>query len=409
MGDIDHVVSVTSKGGPQDISLVSFKRGPLEEYLAASASILIRRFDFTLLNYQDFTGWPEGPENSHYESDVFYQQKVDAGKAAYTKGVQIIRPSRPKHRIFESIQNPSTGGGRNQYVEFVAQDWRNARIAKISTDPSATVPYFRAGESRLPFEVSPAFFRPDVLQKYKADQDKYTVDEENRTIRCRNIWELRGYDVNEAGQVHTYLCYLRELPYQEQLYWQSFNEKPKANISIRAFTNDFEGEFYDLDAPLLSVLSTIRSWSESELDWWQLVDDSLLERVSVPRAESRNEWSDAFLDLAKLVIEGFRVRPLRKVLRNLDIQFGDEGSLALLEKVLNGHNALKDGDRLEGLRTVQYLRTKGNAHVSGGESLDLAKSALELHGTFAEHFERVCGDVARELNLIEDVLRPSDS
>jgi hypothetical protein len=70
-----------------------------------------------------------------------------------------------------------------RYVEFIAQDWRNNRLARISTDPAATTNYFEAAKNSLPFEVSPAFFRPDVLLKYKADCDKYTI--ESRQIHCR--------------------------------------------------------------------------------------------------------------------------------------------------------------------------------------------------------------------------------
>jgi hypothetical protein len=46
-------------------------------------------------------------------------------------------------------------------------------------------------------------------------------------VSCRSAWHLPGYDVNEAGQIHAYICDLRQLPYSEQLYWQSFNVEPK--------------------------------------------------------------------------------------------------------------------------------------------------------------------------------------
>ena len=53
-GDWERVVSVTLGETHRDISLVSFKREPLEEYLAASDSILVRMFDFTLLDTEKF-------------------------------------------------------------------------------------------------------------------------------------------------------------------------------------------------------------------------------------------------------------------------------------------------------------------------------------------------------------------
>ena len=402
-GDLDHVVSVTSKETQRDVALVSFKREPLEQYLAASNTVLIRMFDFTLLRRGrdfEFTSWPDDPEDVFNESEVlFYRQKVDTGKAAYTRGVQIIRPSRPKAEIFSSLKASWSGEDEKEYVEFIAWDWRNKRTTKISTDPTATTNSFHTRDNSLPFELSPAVFKPEVLLKYKADQDQYTIDERIRTIRCRSAWVLESYDINEAGQVHAYIVDLRGLPYQEQLYWLSFNEDPKGGISKRALENDFKGECTD-PGPLENVLFIVRGWTESDLTWWKLREEVLLERVSTPRTSSRDEWANAFKDLSKLIIEGFQVKAIRKGLEGMDIAFDKgEKSIALLEKFLIGHSKINDGQKLEGLRTVQHIRTTF-AH-SGGEADDLANNALQEQKTFYAHFESVCGTVADELKLIE--------
>lgn len=92
-GEWEPVVSITS-GETNPVSLVSFTRKPLEEYLAASDSILVRMFDFTLLNRKDFIAWPKGPDDVVKNETLFYRQKIDAGKAAYTRGVQIVEPKR---------------------------------------------------------------------------------------------------------------------------------------------------------------------------------------------------------------------------------------------------------------------------------------------------------------------------
>jgi hypothetical protein len=74
-------------------------------------------------------------------------------------------------------------------------------------------------------------------------------------VSCRSAWNLRGIDVNEAGQVHAYICYLRNLPYAEQLHWLGYNEKPKAGISKRAVKTDFEGSFEYAESPLEQLLA----------------------------------------------------------------------------------------------------------------------------------------------------------
>src|SRR5208337_3989469 len=207
------------------------------------------------------------------------------------------------------------GGSHREYVTFIAEDWRHKRVAEISTDPVATTNYFQANENDLPFELSPAFFRPEVLSKYKTDRDKYTVDE--REIHCRAAWTLRAYDVNDAGQVFAYICYLRSLPYNEQLHWKSYNEEPKAFISERAFINDFKGEFVSFQHPRAELLSILQRWQARRVEWWTLRDEDLLHRANAPISASKDEWAEAVMDLSKLVVEGFEVKPLRAVLTSV--------------------------------------------------------------------------------------------
>ena len=402
-GEFDHIVSITRKDNNNGEILISFKRDRLEQYLAASNSVLVRMFDFMFLRQGEFTRWPDGPENMLSESDYFfYRQKIDPGKAAYARGVQIVRPSRSKIELFKSIQGRSSEVDENASVEFIALDWRNNKITTISTAKSATTNYFQDSDNHLPYETSPVFFRPEVLLRYKSDREKYTVSEELGFIRCRGSWELRTYDANEAGQIHTYICDLRNLPHQEQLYWKSFNEEPKSGISERAFIADFKGEWPETIRPLEGVLSIARRRATSDVAWWKIGDESLRGSVNTPRTSSRDEWARAFTDLSKLIIEGFVVRDIRKRLEESGITFdGQERSLKLIERFLMGHNALADGERLIGLRTVQYGRSKADAHRDGSAARDFADDALREHGGYPAHFESVCGQVVEELTMIE--------
>ena len=405
-GDWTQIVSVTSKDKRDGITVVSFSREHLDQFLAASNSVLVRMFDFELLRRSNFVEWPKGAENEvRLSQDLFYRQKVDPEKAAYTRGVQIIRPRSPSREIFESIKSGLRGPAGIGYVEFSVWDRRNQRLASVSTDPSASTSYFDATENTLPFEVSPAFFRPEVLLKYKADKQKYTIDEEHRTIYCRGGWSLRTYDINEAGQVHTHIRYLRELPYKEQLYWLSFNEHLKTDISERAFLNDYLGQPADIVDPLVTVVLTVKAWSESGVAFWRLRDDKLLEQVNTPRTASRQEWAQGFSDLSKLVVEGFEIPVLRAKLKEMIIPFDkDEKSLSLIEKVLIGSGMIPSGSRLDGLRAVQEIRSKVASHVGGARAVKLEREAATDHGTFSAHFESICTTVVQELKMIERAL-----
>jgi hypothetical protein len=63
--------------------------------------------------------------------------------------------------------------------------------------------------------------------------------------------------------------------------------------------------------PLQRVLSIVRRWHHDKVAWWTLRDEKLLERVNTPLSASRDEWAEAFMDLAKLVVEGFETKPIR--------------------------------------------------------------------------------------------------
>jgi len=404
-GDLEPVVSVTTREDKgNNVSLISFKWEPLEEYLVASNASLVRMFDFTLFQQSEFLGWPNELPQKFYDSDhFFYYRQVMPDHAAYTRGIQIIRPRSPDKVVFTRIMGEWFGKNTKEYVEFIANDWRNKRIAKISTDPSATANYFNAGGNSLPFELSPVFFRPEVLLKYKADRDKYTVGE--RDVTCRTAWYLKGIDVNEAGQVHAYICDLRRLPYEEQLHWLSFNEPPKTSISKRAFVNDFKGEWVTFMGPLQKVLSVIRRWYSDKVAWWTLRDEKLLDRVNTPLTESRDEWAEAFMDLAKLVVEGFETKSIRTKLDTAQVPYEkDEKTIALLEKLLSKGGASGQRQKLIGLRTVQLLRSKAKGHVGGSEAEQLVQDALMEHETFGNHFRHVCIQVADELEVIEQLI-----
>lgn len=406
-GDFDCVVSVTIGSGFDEVSLVSIQREPLELYLAASDSILVRMFDFTCSQRSEFAGWPNEPEKQFFESDdLFYRQKIDSEKAGYTRGIQVVPLSRHRADIFSSYHDEWFGNQEKEYVEFLAYDWRNRQETKISTDPDATTNYFVAKENSLPYETSPAFFRPEVLSKYKSDRDKYIYDEVNRTIRCRDQWMLKGIDVNEAGQVHAYIYDLRMLPHKEQLHWQIFNEPGKTGISKRSFESDFEGKWSSETDSLQDIRPVLEKWDRKHARWWKLREKKLLNQTTAPRTENRDEWGRSFLDLSHVVIEGFVPKAIKGELDTANVSYQAEKSIALLEKLLVAKSLLEPDEKLDGLRSVSYFRNKTNAHVKGSTFDKLSREVLQTHGSYSGHFLDVCNTVYSELLLIEKAFGP---
>ena len=406
-GDMEPVVSITNPSTRGGLTLITCKREPLEQYLAATDSVLVRFFDFTMVKRGQFTSWRGGIRERNNETRfLFYVQCVHPDGHAFTRGAQVLPVTTPKDILFRSITEPRSRRSGRQYASFVALDWRNNKIEEISTDPESTTNYFEAEANSLPLELSPAFFRAEVLSKYKADRDKYTIHEAERLITCRGAWELKSYDINEAGQVHAYICDLRNFPYQEQLHWKSHNEKPKGTISKRAFENDFQGTWSSRITALERVLHTLRRWVKQRSDWWQVRDEAILLRVNTPVSNSKDEWAQSFLDLSKAVVEGFQTRPIRGLVRQEKIAFDKEDrTLALLEKLLTSQ-VPGDGQpmRLQGLRAAYRIRSKVQSHIGGTEADEIARKALVEHGSYREHFEHICNQIAKELEQIEEAL-----
>ena len=292
------------------VALITFRREPLEEYLAASNSVLIQMFDFTLSGQGESTRWPDGPEEVVTMNDrFFYRQKVDPGKAAYTRGVQIIPPGRPKGEIFTSLNANGSGKKESHYVEFVALDRRNNRITKISTDPTATTNYFEAHNNTLPFELSPAFFRPEVLSKYKvrSRQIHDRRETQNYTLPgCMGIAQLLMS--TKQGKFTPIFATSEVFPIRSSRIGRASMRSPKTGISKRALEHDIRGEWTSIVDPLEDIRSIAERWANSDLTGWHLREESLLERVNTPRTSSRDEWAQAFMDLSKLIVEGFQVK-----------------------------------------------------------------------------------------------------
>lgn len=293
-----------------------------------------------------------------------------------------------------------------QYASFIAHDRKNGLVREISCAPGATANYFT--DSDLPFETSPLFFRPEVLAKYKADTDKYKVSD--RSIQCRAAWYLKTYDINDAGQVHTYVVYLRDLPYEEQLYWKAYNEPPKGPISNRAMKTDFEGCWDTEYDPLSSLKAKLKNLNEADVPWWTLRSDKLLDQANYPVTPSADEWANELLHLDQLIVEGFEEKWLRNEAKKLgrDVEPGF-ASLKLAEECLLGLGLepLDATEVVRPLRDLPNLRSKVKGHATGKESLAIRRQILTEYGTFRKHVESLCKQCDGSIRRIAECLKHS--
>jgi hypothetical protein len=403
-GDIEDVIKISTinrSKGEAGGTVVTCKRDVLEQWLALNDSALVRMFDFTRMVPKRFGMWGDNHDPKVVGGKLLsYRTAIQPDRAGYVRGYQIIKTDLTRQALLDQFDGEDVS---RKYESFIGHDWKNGTVRDISTEPGATANYFT--KSDLPFETSPAFFRPEVLSKYKADSEKYCL--EDGSISCRGAWHLSTYDINEEGQVHTYIVYLRDLPYEEQLYWKVYNEPPKAPISKRAIMTDFEAS-WDLEYDALTSLKgLLREIQERGEPWWTLRSEDLPARVQYPATSSPDEWANELLGLDQLLVEGFEERWLRAEATRLGRTPDQRSrSLKLVEECLVGCGFEADHARgiTAPLHRLHNLRSKVKGHASGQDASDAKRETLKEHGTFRKHFEALCAECDESVKIISDAM-----
>lgn len=404
-GDIVEVIKIIRENvtdWTHNVTIVTVLTKDFAEYMRLANMALLYFFDFTRTKPGSFNGWNDVTPVQFDAPDLFYHGGVMGQSGSHINGRMIVRPAISYEAIVKEHmerRNPSS----RQYAIFKAIDLKTKERIEVSADPAGLSNYFQP-ESSLPLEMSPVFFNAEVLHRYKRDPVKYSF--EDRSITCRGAWSLRTYDVNKEGQVHTYLRYLGELPYKEQMYWQSFNEWPKGGLSERAITTDFKGEFFRGYDPLNNLKHEIMKLDEKAPSWWQVRGEALRKAVHNLVTSSSAEWADEILALDQLVNEGFQLGPLRALVKSLGVTPQDDWrQFKLLEECIAAKNAggVDAKTLIDPLRRLRELRNHLKGHASS-QKQERAKEAMSRHGSFKAHFEHVADEVLETLKVLISAL-----
>ncbi|PCI64153.1 MAG: hypothetical protein COB38_13000 [Gammaproteobacteria bacterium] len=406
MLDVFKIIEIDDFPRNETGTIICVKKDVLSEYSSVENLTLMRMFDFTRYRSDNFLGWDNKQESKEIQNSksIYGSLMIKPGTGSYSNGFQLVEINIPKENIVDRAWGRPIDEGQKKYCSFIANDWKNQVISEISCDPDCISNYFT--ESDLPYEITPAFFRPEVLAKYKADRAKYKLG--TRSVSCRGAWHLKTFDINSAGQVHTYLIYLSSMPYEEQLHWKQYNENPKAPLSARAIRTDFEGQFYEGYDPLPSLKHKLEVLHTQSAEWWVLRDESAPDKVHYPYTESKDEWAEEILNLDQLLVEGLQEKWLRKKAKELGCKPDDRlRALKLLEIILVAIDFNQDHAReiMTPFHVVHNLRSLLKGHTSGTEAEKERKKALKEHGNFRKHFEKISADCDETIKIIGKALK----
>ena len=400
-GDIEDVIRLirTELGpGRENLTVVTILAKDLSTYMTLADMALVYFFDFTRLKSGEFEGWGDHARIEHRAPDLFYHGGGIAN-ASYVNGRMVVRSTIPLEQLIDEWKEKSNPTREKEYAKFKIFDRKNNVEVETSCAPEFLSNYFQ--KSALPWEISPAFFRPDVLHRFKADPEKYSLDD--RSISCRNAWYLRSYDINEAGQVHAYIGDLAGLPIEEQRYWQSFNEWPKGTISKRAHESDILGEFSSEYDPLHLLKYKVGKLNAAPPDWWQPRGEAQMDAVRYPATDSTLEWANEIMAFDQLLVERFQLKPLRKLLEAKGRKAeGSWKSLRVIAETLvaSGQSVEDAKALLTPLSRLHALRSILKAHSSVEEKAKEERQARATHGTLRVHFTDLAGQCDKSFDII---------
>jgi len=385
-----------------DLSFCTLRRDDLDFFLFLTKSCLVRCFDVTRsivwTKYKSETekiGRIADPKDQIF-ADLRTQMGTEGiPYTSFLRGFHILKNEQPREKMVAILK----GEVPREYASFIIWDWRHGRICEWSTKPEEIGNYFV--ESTLPFGTSPAFFKPEVLLQYKQDPTRYEIGE--RTISCLGGWELR-YDINEEGQIHVYLSGLSHLPYEEQLHWKAFNEKPRAGLSKRAIQTDFKAQWDTTHSPLQSLKKVLETFPQKDKAGrpsriWampSIPNTRDLKFLNYIVTGSPKEWDDQIFALGQILGDGFACKNINAIANAMGCRNEKLGSIKQLGLILE-KGGIEDRDKIIGpIIEAWDLRSKTVAHPGSARP----KGDLKAH--YKELLSR-CDESMRELaRLVED-------
>lgn len=266
---------------------------------------------------------------------------------------------------------------KEPYQDFIIGRKPDGSSVLNTCDPEQLANYFGKNPS-APHYLTPVHFRPEVLQKYFGDPEKYSV--EDGYLRCGSLWGLR-LDNNHKGYVTVFLGDLgRDLTNAERDYWKSFNIPPEGpGISEVNWKRGFMAEFADPTQPGLRFKELFSYFQREhrEQQGWTIFkdladeDQHFFDALRAPLTRGPAEFDSQVLALTKVIVDSINEEDLEKRITNLTE--GDKG-IAKLEKFLQSKNLVGYEAHSQFLRNLQKLRSTGVAHRKGENFKKVATS-----------------------------------
>lgn len=255
-----------------------------------------------------------------------------------------------------------------QEVSFVIAENPDGTLVEHTSNPDKLASYFGTNPG-APDYLTKVYFRREVLQKYYAEPERYSV--EDGYLRCLGLWGMQ-IDNSHPTHVVAFLGDLgRDLLYRERLHWKQYNEPPPydAEISETCFRRSFLAEFSDPSSVDLIFRNEYRKLNHAwrERFGWPLFldpapgDEHILEAIHVPVTKSQRELDEQILWSAKLLVDSLNEAELVKGFP----ENREKRGIDKFESFLKSKQCNHVEEIVQPLRDLQRIRSTGTAHRKG--------------------------------------------
>ena len=296
------------------------------------------------------------------------------GKKTYSRlvGKRLIEPLPKEKSGFWGFaeQEPK------RYAEFIVGVDKEGGEIVHSSDPSYLANNFGANPGE-PDYLTAVHFRKQVLDKYYQKPGKYSVADS--ILRCAYLWSMT-MDNHHEDRVVAWLGDLgRDLPYEEQLHWRSYNIAPAGGPSETFIRRQLLAEFAKSERPehlFPQCYEKLKDVCDKILGWQVLLplmaeDAHHYRAIRIPSTDEQKDFDDLVQSLTKILIDSLNEKALNTLIPPEQVT-GIKGSIARLEAVFGAYNVSDFEPHIEFLRKLQKLRSSGAAHRKGGNYRKIA-------------------------------------
>lgn len=415
----DKYIKIDDDGNAYTVAVVESDRvkirlREIRQFLAIKEMYLSIQFDCR--EYSDYSleelGLKEGGSDQRDDLMCWGHNYGDFGVSsrhqAFSRllGKRLVRPlPKSKSGLWGFAEEQ-----KEEQAEFIIDVDENGDKIIHTSDPDALANYFGANPD-APHYLTPVHFRKQVLEKYYQEPSKYTV--EDSMLHCGSLWGL-SIDNHHDDKVCAWLGDLgRDLPYTEQLHWQSYNIPPEGDVSKTYFKRQVLNQFADSEQPehLFSKrYHELQKVCKESLGWPLLLtldpgDEYHFKSLRIPANDEQSDFDALVLSLTKILIDSLNQEGLKKLISpkqkenlNSDQKENLKRSIGCLEIALSSCGIEGNAEQVAFLRKLQNLRSSSAAHRKGRNYRKIAKD----FGVESKHLRDVfTGIVWQALDVLD--------